>query len=93
MTHGLHLPNLIRKPRALDKNKIRHGKQGTRLEREVERQNRKKQEEKQAMDLELRKIDVGFLSMNMTRINSLSFCCGKERKRHTNQTRNEWELL
>lgn len=45
------------------------------------------------MDLELRKTDVGFLSMNMTRINSLSFCCGKERKRHTKHSRNEWELL
>lgn len=50
MTQGLHLSNFIRKPSALDKNKIKYGKQGKRPERKVERQNRKKQKEKQAMD-------------------------------------------
>lgn len=46
MTQGLDLPNFIRKPSALDKNKIKYGKWGKR----PERQNRKKQEEMQAMD-------------------------------------------
>jgi len=45
------LSNFIRKPRALDKNKIKYRKQGKRSERKVETQNREKQEEKQAMDL------------------------------------------
>lgn len=51
MTQGLYLSNFASKLSVLDKNNIKYGKQGKRPERKVERQNRKKQEEKQAMDL------------------------------------------